>query len=70
MQKCTPLSEALEANFGLRSAYKHHINPKRNINNNFFMLTSNVTDVVNALDVIRRSPRYYTSSGVEAVGLT
>ena len=58
MENCPPLAEALEDNFGVRRKYKFHINPKHYQHNNFMMLTSNVTEVVNALDKIRRNPRY------------
>ncbi|XP_065369836.1 N-acetylglucosamine-1-phosphotransferase subunits alpha/beta isoform X2 [Calliphora vicina] len=59
VENCTPLAEALEDNFGLRRKYKYHVNPKHYIHNNFMMLTSNVTDVVNALDKLRRNPRKF-----------
>ncbi|KAM7344813.1 N-acetylglucosamine-1-phosphate transferase subunits alpha and beta isoform 2-T3 [Cochliomyia hominivorax] len=59
VEKCVPLAETLKDNFGVRRKYKYHINPKHYLHNNFMMLTSNVTDVVNALDKIRRNPRKF-----------
>ncbi|XP_037827535.1 N-acetylglucosamine-1-phosphotransferase subunits alpha/beta isoform X2 [Lucilia sericata] len=59
VENCIPLAEALDDNFALRRKYKYHINPKHYIHNNFMMLTSNLTEVVNALDRIRRNPRKF-----------
>ncbi|XP_073813415.1 N-acetylglucosamine-1-phosphate transferase subunits alpha and beta [Musca autumnalis] len=57
--KCIPLVEALKSNFGKRPKYKYKINSRRNVFNNFMMLTSNVTDVVDGLDRIRRNTRKF-----------
>ncbi|XP_061401264.1 N-acetylglucosamine-1-phosphotransferase subunits alpha/beta [Musca vetustissima] len=59
VKKCLPLVEALTLNFAQKPMYKYKINSKRNVLNNFMMLTSNVTDVVDALDRIRRDPRKF-----------
>ncbi|XP_050323601.1 N-acetylglucosamine-1-phosphotransferase subunits alpha/beta isoform X2 [Bactrocera neohumeralis] len=57
VEQCRLLAEALETNFATRSKYKFNIIPKRAIHNNFMMLTSNITDVVDGFDKIRRNPR-------------
>ncbi|XP_011194356.2 N-acetylglucosamine-1-phosphotransferase subunits alpha/beta [Zeugodacus cucurbitae] len=57
--QCRLLAEALETNFATRTKYKYNINPKRAIHNNFMMLTSNITDVVDGFDKIRRNPRKF-----------
>ncbi|KAH8371677.1 hypothetical protein KR093_008432 [Drosophila rubida] len=57
--RCSVLAEALLANFGVRPKYRFHISPKRTLHNNFMMITSNLTDVVDELDRIRRNPRKF-----------
>ncbi|XP_054740130.1 N-acetylglucosamine-1-phosphotransferase subunits alpha/beta [Anastrepha obliqua] len=59
VEHCHLLAEALESNFATRPKYKYNINPKRSIHNNFMMLTSNVSDVVDGFDKIRRNPRKF-----------
>ncbi|XP_004520693.1 N-acetylglucosamine-1-phosphotransferase subunits alpha/beta [Ceratitis capitata] len=59
VEHCHLLAEALEANFATRARYKYNINPKRAIHNNFMMITSNVSDVVDGFDKIRRNPRKF-----------
>uniref|UniRef100_A0A1I8PQB2 LNR domain-containing protein n=1 Tax=Stomoxys calcitrans TaxID=35570 RepID=A0A1I8PQB2_STOCA len=59
VKNCPPLVEALESHFAIRNKYKFKIHSKRNLHSSFMMLTSNVTDVVEALDRIRRSPRKF-----------
>ncbi|XP_058987006.1 N-acetylglucosamine-1-phosphotransferase subunits alpha/beta-like [Musca domestica] len=59
VKQCLPLVEALQLNFGTRPKYKYKVNSKRNTFNNFMMLSSNVTEVVDALDGIRRNPRKF-----------
>ncbi|XP_039956130.1 N-acetylglucosamine-1-phosphotransferase subunits alpha/beta isoform X1 [Bactrocera neohumeralis] len=59
VEQCRLLAEALETNFATRSKYKFNIIPKRAIHNNFMMLTSNITDVVDGFDKIRRNPRKF-----------
>ncbi|EDW61510.1 N-acetylglucosamine-1-phosphotransferase subunits alpha/beta [Drosophila virilis] len=57
--RCPLLAEALSANFGVRSRYRYHVSPKRASHSNFMMLTSNLTEVVEALDRMRRNPRKF-----------
>uniref|UniRef100_A0A1A9ZVK5 LNR domain-containing protein n=1 Tax=Glossina pallidipes TaxID=7398 RepID=A0A1A9ZVK5_GLOPL len=59
VEKCLPLAQALEENFSSRFKYKFHINSKRSLNSNFMMLTSNITQVAEALDKIRKIPRKF-----------
>ncbi|XP_075168953.1 N-acetylglucosamine-1-phosphate transferase subunits alpha and beta [Haematobia irritans] len=59
VKNCAPLVEALNTNFGVRNKYKYKVNSKRIADNNFMMLTSNVSNVVESLDKIRRSPRKF-----------
>ncbi|EDW02200.1 N-acetylglucosamine-1-phosphotransferase subunits alpha/beta [Drosophila grimshawi] len=57
--RCPLLAEALTANFGARPKYRYHVSPKRASHSNFMMLTSNLTEVVEALDRMRRNPRKF-----------
>ncbi|KAH8261001.1 hypothetical protein KR044_001851 [Drosophila immigrans] len=57
--RCPLLAEALSANFGVRAKYRYHVSPKRASHSNFMMLTSNLTEVVEALDRLRRNPRKF-----------
>ncbi|KAH8316303.1 hypothetical protein KR067_004691 [Drosophila pandora] len=57
--RCGLLAEALAANFGVRPKYRFHVNPKRTSHSNFMMLTSNLTEVVESLDRLRRNPRKF-----------
>lgn len=57
VKKCIPLAEALEENFALRKKYNYNVNSRHNLRNNFMMLTSNITEVVNGLDKIRKNMR-------------
>ncbi|XP_062128145.1 N-acetylglucosamine-1-phosphotransferase subunits alpha/beta [Drosophila sulfurigaster albostrigata] len=57
--RCPLLAEALSANFGVRPKYRYHVSPKRTSHSNFMMLTSNLTEVVEALDRMRRNPRKF-----------
>ncbi|EDW09146.1 N-acetylglucosamine-1-phosphotransferase subunits alpha/beta [Drosophila mojavensis] len=57
--RCPLLAEALTANFGVRPKYRFHVSPKRASHSNFMMLTSNLTEVVEALDRMRRNPRKF-----------
>ncbi|XP_017485356.1 PREDICTED: N-acetylglucosamine-1-phosphotransferase subunits alpha/beta isoform X1 [Rhagoletis zephyria] len=59
VEHCHLLAEALESNFARRPKYKYNINPKRAIHNNFMMLTSNISEVVDGFDKIRRNPRKF-----------
>ncbi|XP_034653744.1 N-acetylglucosamine-1-phosphotransferase subunits alpha/beta [Drosophila subobscura] len=56
---CPLLAEALTSNFGMRSRYRYNISPKRSLHSNFMMLTSNLTEVVESLDKMRRNPRKF-----------
>ncbi|KAH8407664.1 hypothetical protein KR222_009759 [Zaprionus bogoriensis] len=56
---CPLLAEALSTNFGVRAKYRYHVSPKRAAHSNFMMLTSNLTEVVEALDRMRRNPRKF-----------
>lgn len=54
---CKPILKILESNFGNIPKYKYHINPKTGIHSNFKMLTSNVSQVVDVLDQLRKTPK-------------
>lgn len=54
---CKPILKILEINFGNKPKYKFHINSKTGMHSNFKMLTSNVTQVVDVLDELRRTPK-------------
>ncbi|ALC42045.1 CG8027 [Drosophila busckii] len=56
---CPLLADALHANFAVRPRYRYHVSPKRAAHSNFMMLTSNVTEVVESLDRLRRNPRKF-----------
>lgn len=49
----------MRANFGQVPLYRFHINQKTGIFSNFKMLTSNITQVVDALDELRKSPKKF-----------
>ncbi|XP_016971565.2 N-acetylglucosamine-1-phosphotransferase subunits alpha/beta [Drosophila rhopaloa] len=57
--RCPLLAEALAANFAVRPKYKFYVGPKRVSHSNFMMLTSNLTEVVESLDRLRRNPRKF-----------
>ncbi|XP_033154779.1 N-acetylglucosamine-1-phosphotransferase subunits alpha/beta [Drosophila mauritiana] len=57
--RCPLLAEALAANFAVRPKYNFHVSPKRTSHSNFMMLTSNLTEVVESLDRLRRNPRKF-----------
>ncbi|XP_030385915.1 N-acetylglucosamine-1-phosphotransferase subunits alpha/beta [Scaptodrosophila lebanonensis] len=57
--RCPILAEALTANFAVRPKYHYNVSPKRAAHSNFMMLTSNVTEVVESLDRLRRNPRKF-----------
>ncbi|XP_016968420.1 N-acetylglucosamine-1-phosphotransferase subunits alpha/beta [Drosophila biarmipes] len=57
--RCSLLAEALAANFAVRPKYHFHVSPKRISHSNFMMLSSNLTDVVESLDRLRRNPRKF-----------
>ncbi|TMW41692.1 hypothetical protein DOY81_013229 [Sarcophaga bullata] len=59
VKNCNPLAEALEENFSVRRIYNYNINSRHNLRNNFMMLTSNITEVVNGLDKIRKNLRKF-----------
>lgn len=54
---CKPISDILKTNFAVTPKYKYHINPKTGMHSNFKMLTSNVSQVVDVLDELRRTPK-------------
>lgn len=56
---CQELSEMMRSNFGQVPLYKFRINSKTGIYSNFKMLTSNITQVVDALDELRKTPRKF-----------
>lgn len=65
MEECQPLNEALEENFSLRPKYRFHVNPRNSLQNNFMMLTSNLSEVAEGLDKLRKNPRYIINSLIE-----
>ncbi|XP_055534964.1 N-acetylglucosamine-1-phosphotransferase subunits alpha/beta [Wyeomyia smithii] len=56
---CHELTDMMRANFGQVPLYRFHINQKTGIFSNFKMLTSNITQVVDALDELRKSPKKF-----------
>lgn len=64
---CTPLVDVLHSHFGRRPRFRHTVDtitasaakPFRaaHANSHFKMLTSNVTQVIEALDELRQAPR-------------
>lgn len=54
---CKEILNLLEINFGNKPKYKFHINSKTGMDSNFKMLTSNVSQVVDVLDQLRRTPK-------------
>ncbi|XP_055919955.1 N-acetylglucosamine-1-phosphotransferase subunits alpha/beta [Eupeodes corollae] len=57
--QCSMLAEVMLDNFAQRPRYKFNLTPKRGIHSNFMMLTSNLTEVVDSLDRLRRSPKKF-----------
>lgn len=49
----------MKMNFAQVPLYKFHINQKTGIYSNFKMLTSNITQVVDALDELRKNPKKF-----------
>ncbi|XP_058462083.1 N-acetylglucosamine-1-phosphotransferase subunits alpha/beta isoform X2 [Malaya genurostris] len=56
---CHELTDMMRANFGQVPLYRFHINQKTGIYSNFKMLTSNITQVVDALDELRKNPKKF-----------
>ncbi|XP_052872963.1 N-acetylglucosamine-1-phosphotransferase subunits alpha/beta [Anopheles cruzii] len=56
---CRELADMMRANFGKVPRYRFHVSPKTGIYSNFKMLTSNITQVVDALDELRKSPKKF-----------
>ncbi|XP_055595451.1 N-acetylglucosamine-1-phosphotransferase subunits alpha/beta [Uranotaenia lowii] len=56
---CRELTDMMRANFGQVPLYKFHVNQKTGIYSNFKMLTSNITQVVDALDELRKNPKKF-----------
>ncbi|XP_035904040.1 N-acetylglucosamine-1-phosphotransferase subunits alpha/beta [Anopheles stephensi] len=56
---CTELADMMKANFGKVSRYRYHVSAKTGIYSNFKMLTSNITQVVDALDELRKTPKKF-----------
>lgn len=54
---CKPIADILKSHFAVQPKYKFHINPKTGMHSNFKMLTSNVSQVVDVLDELRRTPK-------------
>lgn len=52
------MHEALQENFSLRPKYRFHVNPRNSVHNNFMMLTSNLSEVAEGLDKLRKNPRF------------
>ncbi|XP_068145444.1 N-acetylglucosamine-1-phosphotransferase subunits alpha/beta [Drosophila tropicalis] len=59
VSQCGLLADALSANFAVRPRYQFNVSPKRSSSSNFMMLTSNLTEVVESLDRLRRNPRKF-----------
>ncbi|XP_058829054.1 N-acetylglucosamine-1-phosphotransferase subunits alpha/beta [Topomyia yanbarensis] len=57
--RCHELTDMMRANFGQVPLYRFHINQKTGIYSNFKMLTSNITQVVDALDELRKNPKKF-----------
>ncbi|XP_055838227.1 N-acetylglucosamine-1-phosphotransferase subunits alpha/beta [Episyrphus balteatus] len=57
--QCSTLAEVMVDNFAQRPRYKFNMNSKRGMHSNFMMLTSNLTEVVDSLDRLRRSPKKF-----------
>ncbi|XP_050093611.1 N-acetylglucosamine-1-phosphotransferase subunits alpha/beta [Anopheles aquasalis] len=57
---CGELADMLRVNFGKVPRYRFHVSPKTaGLYSNFKMLTSNITQVVDALDELRKSPKKF-----------
>uniref|UniRef100_A0A182WG63 LNR domain-containing protein n=1 Tax=Anopheles minimus TaxID=112268 RepID=A0A182WG63_9DIPT len=56
---CTELADMMRANFGKVPRYRYHVSAKTGIYSNFKMLTSNITQVVDALDELRKTPKKF-----------
>lgn len=59
VRQCPTLAEVMLDNFAQRTRYKYNLNPKRGMHSNFMMLTSNLTEVVDSLDRLRRNPKKF-----------
>lgn len=59
VSQCPTLAEVMLDNFAQRPRYKFNSNTKRGLHSNFMMLTSNLTEVVDSLDRLRRSPKKF-----------
>ncbi|XP_037927150.1 N-acetylglucosamine-1-phosphotransferase subunits alpha/beta [Hermetia illucens] len=57
--QCSPLTEVLLNNFSERPKYKFNVNQKTGMYSNFKMLTSNMSEVVDALDELRKNPKKF-----------
>ena len=57
VEHCPQLHNTMLKQFTKRQKYKFTINPKTAMHSNFKMLTSNVTQVIDALDELRKSPK-------------
>uniref|UniRef100_A0A182JKZ0 Uncharacterized protein n=1 Tax=Anopheles atroparvus TaxID=41427 RepID=A0A182JKZ0_ANOAO len=56
---CGELADMMRANFGRVPRYRYHVSAKTGIYSNFKMLTSNITQVVDALDELRKTPKKF-----------
>uniref|UniRef100_A0A182P6I9 LNR domain-containing protein n=1 Tax=Anopheles epiroticus TaxID=199890 RepID=A0A182P6I9_9DIPT len=56
---CTELVDMMHANFGKVPRYQYHVSAKTGLYSNFKMLTSNITQVVDALDELRKTPKKF-----------
>ncbi|XP_041782624.1 N-acetylglucosamine-1-phosphotransferase subunits alpha/beta [Anopheles merus] len=56
---CAELADMMRANFGKVPRYRYHVSAKTGIYSNFKMLTSNITQVVDALDELRKTPKKF-----------
>ncbi|XP_058130379.1 N-acetylglucosamine-1-phosphotransferase subunits alpha/beta [Anopheles ziemanni] len=56
---CSELADMMRANFGRVPRYRYHVSAKTGIYSNFKMLTSNITQVVDALDELRKTPKKF-----------
>lgn len=56
---CHELTDMMKMNFAQTPLYKYHVNQKTGIYSNFKMLTSNITQVVDALDELRKNPKKF-----------
>ncbi|XP_053658202.1 N-acetylglucosamine-1-phosphotransferase subunits alpha/beta [Anopheles marshallii] len=56
---CSELADMMIINFGKVPRYRYHVCPKTGMYSNFKMLTSNITQVVDALDELRKTPKKF-----------